>query len=147
MRTNENGNSTELAVRPKSKSSPKVDSQVDLLLGADSVGRQLSRSTMAALRPKLWTLWLQQKLQFILNKLGYTVFRMPGTAEYDRASPIATYAPWNVDSAFLAAHKAIARNTLVDIYRCYELWTLVGQTAKLTGSLLEVGVWRGGSGP
>jgi hypothetical protein len=40
----------------------------------------------------------------------------------------------------------IQRNTLVDIYRCYELWTLVEQTSKLAGGIMEVGVWRGGTG-
>jgi O-methyltransferase len=36
---------------------------------------------------------------------------------------------------------------LVDIYRCYELWSAVGEAAKLErGDLLEVGVWRGGTG-
>jgi O-methyltransferase len=36
--------------------------------------------------------------------------------------------------------------TLVDKYRCFELWRLVEQSAKLdTGALIEVGVWRGGT--
>jgi O-methyltransferase len=71
---------------------------------------------------------------------------MPGTSEYDNVFPIATYAPWNVDSDFIATYRTIRSHTLVDIYRCWELWTLVGQSAKAGGALLEVGVWRGGTG-
>jgi len=58
----------------------------------------------------------------------------------------ATYAPWLVDPAFMAAHGAIRENTLVDIYRCYELWTLAGRLAHLNGDAIEIGVWRGGTG-
>ena len=38
------------------------------------------------------------------------------------------------------------RNTLVDIWRCYELWSLLGEMRDVPGAILEVGVWRGGSG-
>ncbi len=35
----------------------------------------------------------------------------------------------------------------MDKLRCYELWTLVAQSCKLSdGDILEVGVWRGGTG-
>jgi O-methyltransferase len=34
----------------------------------------------------------------------------------------------------------------VDIYRCYELWTLARQITDVPGAVLEVGVWRGGTG-
>jgi len=35
----------------------------------------------------------------------------------------------------------------VDIYRCYEIWSTVAEAAKLPqGDLMEVGVWRGGTG-
>ena len=43
-------------------------------------------------------------------------------------------------------YKQIKNNTLVDIYRCYELWELLLQTKKCAeGGILEVGVWRGGT--
>ncbi len=35
---------------------------------------------------------------------------------------------------------------LVDLYRCWELWSLVAQSVKTAGAILEVGVWRGGTG-
>ena len=39
------------------------------------------------------------------------------------------------------------QHTLVDIYRCYEIWSAVAEAAKLQqGDLMEVGMWRGGTG-
>lgn len=58
----------------------------------------------------------------------------------------ATYSPWLLDREFQAVHRAIAANTLVDLYRCYELWHLVSQVKDLDGDILEVGTWRGGTG-
>jgi len=58
----------------------------------------------------------------------------------------ATYSPWLKDEAFRSAHAAIRDNTLVDLYRCWELWHLLGQTRDLPGDVLEVGAWRGGTG-
>lgn len=60
--------------------------------------------------------------------------------------PFASYSPWRVDQSFQKLYKVIFAYTLVDWYRCYELWQLVEQTAELEGALIEVGVWRGGTG-
>ncbi len=60
--------------------------------------------------------------------------------------PFATYSPWLGDAAFQEAFAAIRPNSLVDQYRCHALWKLVEQTARLGGDILEVGVWRGGTG-
>ena len=58
----------------------------------------------------------------------------------------ATYSPWNLDKEFNAAYSGVRDATLVDKYRCFELWRLVEQSAKLeTGALIEIGVWRGGT--
>lgn len=62
------------------------------------------------------------------------------------AYPISTYAPWQSDARFQLVHRAVRRNTLVDVWRLYELWTLLGELADIPGAILEVGVWRGGSG-
>lgn len=61
-------------------------------------------------------------------------------------SPQATYSPWLNDENFESAYKAASGNTLVCLYRAYELWQLVEQVAHLQGDVLEVGVWRGGTG-
>ena len=58
----------------------------------------------------------------------------------------ATYSPWLRDPAFLACHAMVRANTLVDLYRCWELWHLLGQVRHLEGDVLEVGTWRGGTG-
>jgi O-methyltransferase len=61
--------------------------------------------------------------------------------------PLATYAPWRSDCEFQTAFELIRSNTLVDLYRCYDLWQLVAEAGKLpSGDILEVGVWRGGTG-
>lgn len=57
------------------------------------------------------------------------------------------YSPWLEEQDFLDVMDDIKENTLVDVLRCYELWRLVCQSAKcLSGDILEVGVWRGGTG-
>lgn len=65
---------------------------------------------------------------------------------HEMAYPISTYAPWMADEAFRRIHDAVRPNTLVDIWRCYELWDLVGELRDVPGAVVEVGVWRGGTG-
>ena len=66
---------------------------------------------------------------------------------YGFSFPSANYAPWEGDEAFMNIYNQIRSNTLVDIYRCYELWQLVQQAHSLNraAAVLEVGVWRGGT--
>jgi O-methyltransferase len=65
---------------------------------------------------------------------------------HEMAYPIATYAPWKSDAEFDRVYKAIRKNTFVDVWRCHELWTLLGELREIPGAILEVGVWRGGTG-
>jgi O-methyltransferase len=65
---------------------------------------------------------------------------------HEMAYPISTYAPWRADADFRRVYETIRRNTFVDVWRCYELWSLVGELRGLAGAILEVGVWRGGTG-
>ncbi len=79
--------------------------------------------------------------------MDFRLIRLPGAAEYGTVLPLADYTPWNLDAQFLDTYEKVRNNTMVDIYRCWELWTLAGQTARLSpGAILEVGVWRGGTG-
>lgn len=57
----------------------------------------------------------------------------------------ASYSPWRHDAAFLEAYAIVRDRTLVDIYRCHEIWAQIGQLSTVPGALLEVGVWRGGT--
>lgn len=60
--------------------------------------------------------------------------------------PYSNYAPWKEDKDFAAIYEIIKGYTLVDHYRNYELWDLVGQICpQIEGDVLEVGVWRGGT--
>jgi O-methyltransferase len=83
-----------------------------------------------------------------VNKFGVFLFqrKQVGGLNYEVVVPYATYAPWLSSQEFLKMHTNIRNNTLIDQYRLYELWELVSQTTHLPGNILEVGVWRGGSG-
>ena len=65
---------------------------------------------------------------------------------HEMAYPISTYAPWESDQDFRHVYQQVRKNTLVDVWRLYELWAVVGELADVPGAILEVGVWRGGSG-
>jgi O-methyltransferase len=89
----------------------------------------------------------------VANKLGFEILQIPKPRKdseslaYAPVMPTATYSPWHADASFNEAYEAVLGFTLVDKYRCFELWKLVEQSAKLpSGAILEVGVWRGGTG-
>lgn len=65
---------------------------------------------------------------------------------HEMAYPLSTLAPWQVDDDFRRVFEAVRHNTLVDIWRCHELWTMVGEVLDVPGAIVEVGVWRGGTG-
>lgn len=65
---------------------------------------------------------------------------------HEMAYPIATYAPWRSDPEFRKVYETIRRHTLVDVWRCHELWNILGELRDVRGAILEVGVWRGGTG-
>ena len=65
---------------------------------------------------------------------------------YEDVFPKATCAPWITDGEFRKIYRGIQNQTQLDIYRCYQLWDLVEQSSRLSGALLEVGSWQGGSG-
>ncbi len=88
-------------------------------------------------------------LQRILNLFGYQAVleSKPSAGNlFGLIQPQAKYSPWNVDEEFLKTYRMIKAYTLVDIYRCYELWTLVEQSRKLQGGIIEIGVYKGGTG-
>jgi len=64
---------------------------------------------------------------------------------HEQILPKATYAPWRSDRTFMDIYNKISKNTLIDIYRLYELYVLAGSLQAKEGDFLEVGVWKGGS--
>lgn len=90
---------------------------------------------------------MRRQLQSMFRSLGYEVRRYKKPAgKYGAIQPYATYTPWDADAEFLQTYRQIENHTLVDKYRCFELWNLVDQSRKCEGALIEVGVWRGGTG-
>jgi O-methyltransferase len=96
-------------------------------------------------------------LKQLVRKMGYDIRRLapdpcgvwsnpPSEKKHTRITPSATYSPWIDDVEFCNVYQKVKANTLVDIYRCYELWDLVKQAKHVEGDVLEVGVWRGGTG-
>ena len=65
---------------------------------------------------------------------------------YQMSFPVSAYAPWATDGDFQAVYGRIRKHTLVDELRCYELWSLVSELRSVPGAIIEVGVWRGGTG-
>jgi O-methyltransferase len=66
---------------------------------------------------------------------------------YSSVLPNATYAPWLNDAAFMGIYNQIKQQTLVDIYRCFELWEITKQIQQINpnAAILEVGVYKGGT--
>jgi O-methyltransferase len=107
---------------------------------------------------------LRRRLSDLLNRLlyriGYAFVRVtdgddnPAILDatqtsrytYENIILLNTLAPWSSDQEFLKLRKLVLKNTLVDTYRCYELFQLVREVSVIPGDILEVGVWRGGTG-
>ena len=100
---------------------------------------------------------LKKIIRTLFNNTGIYIGKSPthnGKANfsidglhYGLSFPSANYAPWLGDAAFMKIYTQIKGNTLVDIYRCYELWQLIKKAQSLNpqAAVLEVGVWRGGT--
>jgi O-methyltransferase len=106
----------------------RIGRAVNSVLGV--VGLHLSRHAKSA-RPERTRTWSHERSRELLHS---------------RLAVGATYSPWLSDTEFLSAYEAIVDYTLVDIYRCYELWDLAKRSSNVEGAILEVGVWRGGTG-
>lgn len=76
---------------------------------------------------------------------GIKLTQMKAGYPHEQIIPWATFAPWRNDAEFMEVYEKVKANTLVDIYRCYELWDLCIQAKDISGDILEVGVWRGGT--
>lgn len=92
--------------------------------------------------------WLRNDRR--LERALHTATRLEGPAtrySHELIVPMtSTYSPWYDDAGFRKVYDAIEGYTLVDQYKCYELWEQLGQLSHVEGDVLEVGVWRGGTG-
>lgn len=88
--------------------------------------------------------------RYLADRAGYRLYMAPknppARTPYAAVFPVTTYAPWLTDAGFRKVFAAIEPFTLVDQYRCYELWQLLAEVGHVPGSVLEVGTWRGGTG-
>jgi O-methyltransferase len=89
---------------------------------------------------------LRSERRDLLNRLRQTRFStLKGGYSQTQIIPYSSYSPWLDDSSFLDLYEHIKDLTLVDIYRCYELYALARQLKFVDGDIVEVGVWRGGT--
>jgi O-methyltransferase len=89
---------------------------------------------------------LRSERRDLLARLRQTRFEtLKAGISHAQVIPFATYSPWLDDTGFAALYERVKTATLVDIYRCHELYRLAGQCATLPGEAAEIGVWRGGT--
>ena len=103
-------------------------------------------------------------LKYFFSTIGYKISRKPnveiitennekptrfrvGEFEYDLVTPSVKYSPWLQDLQFMKMYAQISDHTLVDMYRCFELWDITQIIHQLNKSVnfIEVGVWKGGT--
>jgi O-methyltransferase len=104
--------------------------------------------------------YLKRIIIKIFNLLGFTISRYPVVSiEEDVLSingkanerfvyeifSLHRYAPWMTDVNFKSIYEKIRAYTLVDIFRCYELFDFVKRLENIEGDIIEIGVWRGGT--
>jgi len=89
---------------------------------------------------------LHNERKQLMNLLRSTRFtQLSKDFIHQQIIPFASYSPWENDDDFQSVYDIILDHTLVDKYRCYELWSMCGQVATLPGDMIEVGVWKGGT--
>jgi len=89
----------------------------------------------------------KQTVRVAFRKLGYEITKLqPALSDgYEEIKSLATYAPWLTDEEFIRTFEIVFPYTMVDKFRCYELWMLLPQISHLKGAILEVGTWKGGT--
>jgi len=95
---------------------------------------------------------IKRLIRKIISRRGFVLFRKDEQyiidgLFYSKYLCDAKYSPWLGDQEFLNVHNKIKDYTLVDIYKCYELWQLVEKVNEIKKgvAIIEIGVWRGGS--
>mgnify|MGYP006076813765 CR=1 FL=1 len=95
-------------------------------------------------------------IKHILAQIGLGIYRerrkkivwqnSPSKKTHQRIFTNATYSPWIDNKNFQKIYSIVKDHTLLDKFRLYELFELVKQTNDVEGDILEIGVYKGGSG-
>ena len=81
--------------------------------------------------------YIATALRNLFVRFGFDVRRAPnpkanaGPIPHARVEPNASYSPWYADAEFLKVNDRIKYHTMVDIFRCFELWQLIAEAGKL----------------
>lgn len=107
---------------------------------------EMNENLSTATRPVEFLNILRAERREILNVLRKTrLTTLKPEFPQGQIIPHATYSPWLNDPGFLAIYELARSNTMVDIYRCHELYRLASQMKSVDGDLVEIGVWCGGT--
>ncbi|WP_417237263.1 TylF/MycF/NovP-related O-methyltransferase [Bizionia paragorgiae] len=94
--------------------------------------------------------FLQQTVELYKGTIerlrGFKLSQNKENITHQHIVPFATFSPWYDDEQFMETYEICKENTLVDIYRCYELWNFIKRNSHIQGDIIEIGVWKGGSG-
>src|SRR5208283_2573643 len=82
---------------------------------------------------------LRSERRDLLNRLRQTRFStLKEGYSQTQIIPYASYSPWLDDKIFLSLFSEVKDCTLVDIYRCHELYVLARQMRSVQGGIVEV---------
>lgn len=111
----------------------------------NTVNTEVQQSSLQSPQPEFIEI-LRSERRDLLDRLRKTQFStLRSEYLHGQVIPYASYSPWMNDVGFRAIYEKIQSYTLVDIYRCYELFSLARQMESIEGDIVEVGVWRGGT--
>jgi len=80
------------------------------------------------------------------NQLKKIEDKLPKIDNFEVINGKYTFTPWLTDLEFDNLYEKIKDYTLLGKIKSYTIWELVKETNFLKGAIIEVGVWRGGSG-
>jgi len=106
----------------------------------------MHRSQIPSLRKLKISRALIRIIQLTLLWFTKIFFGKVDASSYSVIIPETFYSPWLADRSFREVYAQVRDYTFVGEYKCYGLWKLVEQVKHLNGDMIEVGVWRGGSG-
>jgi O-methyltransferase len=72
--------------------------------------------------------------------------KLPEIENFEQRNGSYIFSPWLSDNEFNNIYNQVENYTLLGKLKSYVLWELVKETNSLKGAIIEVGVWRGGSG-